>query len=101
MRLPRQRLANDVLAGYDKYPAFTGNEPCVEHGIAAYCYDGDMSDERAAELKAVCNTCPLFRECLAWALRNERHYFWAGTRPHERDALRRMFNIQLRHWEHA
>ncbi len=40
--------------------------------------------------KAVCSTCPVIRDCLAYALRNgEKFGVWAGLSEQERRDLRR------------
>lgn len=39
--------------------------------------------------KKICSTCPVKRQCLAYALENnETEGIWAGTSPRERQALR-------------
>ncbi|MDS1269899.1 WhiB family transcriptional regulator [Lipingzhangella sp. LS1_29] len=39
--------------------------------------------------KAICDTCPVRRECLNWAVsRGEAHGIWGGTTPEERRYLR-------------
>ena len=47
--------------------------------------------ERAAKAKAICRTCRVRPECLAFALRTEQvHGIWGGTTEHERAAARRV-----------
>jgi WhiB family redox-sensing transcriptional regulator len=42
------------------------------------------------EAKAVCATCPIRRECLAWALaHNEEHGIWGSTTARERARIRK------------
>ncbi|HEV3067797.1 MAG TPA: WhiB family transcriptional regulator [Streptosporangiaceae bacterium] len=44
--------------------------------------------EQAAEAKAICATCRVRRECLAFALRTGQiHGIWGGTTEHERTGL--------------
>jgi WhiB family transcriptional regulator, redox-sensing transcriptional regulator len=45
--------------------------------------------EQAAEAKAICATCRVRRECLAFALRTgQAHGIWGGTSEDERAAAR-------------
>jgi Transcription factor WhiB len=47
--------------------------------------------EQAAKAKAICLTCRVRPECLAFALRTEQvHGIWGGTTEHERAAARRV-----------
>jgi len=52
--------------------------------------DSGPALEQAAKAKAICATCRVRRECLAFALRTEQvHGIWGGTTEHERTAVRR------------
>ena len=52
--------------------------------------DSGPALEQAVEAKAICATCRVRRECLAFALRTEQvHGIWGGTTEHERTAVRR------------
>ena len=52
--------------------------------------DSGPALEQAVEAKAICATCRVRRECLAFALRTEQvHGIWGGTTEHERSAVRR------------
>ena len=52
--------------------------------------DSGPALEQAVEAKAICATCPVRRECLAFALRTKQvHGIWGGTTEHERTAVRR------------
>ena len=52
--------------------------------------DSGPALEQAVEAKAICATCRVRRECLAFALRTEQvHGIWGGTTEHERIAVRR------------
>jgi WhiB family redox-sensing transcriptional regulator len=48
--------------------------------------DPDMffDEEREAEAVAVCQGCPVIRECLTHAMRYEEYGVWGGTTPKER-----------------
>ena len=46
--------------------------------------------EQAAQAQAICATCRVRRECLAFALRTGQIYgIWGGTTEHERAGVRR------------
>ena len=45
--------------------------------------------KRRTEALAVCEPCPVRRECLAHALAHESFGVWGGTTPKERRELRR------------
>lgn len=52
--------------------------------------DSGPALEQAAEAKAICATCRVQRECLAFALRTGQvHGIWGGTTEDERAAARR------------
>ena len=52
--------------------------------------DSGPAREQAAEAKAICATCWVRRECLAFALRTRQvHGIWGGTTEHERTAASR------------
>jgi len=52
--------------------------------------DSGPALEQAVEAKAICATCRVRRECLAFALRTEQvHGIWGGTTERERTAVRR------------
>jgi WhiB family transcriptional regulator, redox-sensing transcriptional regulator len=52
--------------------------------------DSGPALEQAAQAIAICATCRVQRECLAFALRTGQiHGIWGGTTEHERAAVRR------------
>ena len=49
--------------------------------------DGDYSDVEKA--RAICKTCPVWKECLGYAVRTKQPYgVWAGSTPYQRRSLR-------------
>lgn len=44
--------------------------------------------ENATQAKAICRSCPVQPECLAWALTHREHGVWGGLSERERRALR-------------
>jgi WhiB family redox-sensing transcriptional regulator len=60
--------------------------------------DSGPAREEAAKARAICATCQVRRECLAFALRTEQvHGIWGGTTEHERAAARRTVGEQPEH----
>ena len=52
--------------------------------------DSGPAREQAAKAKAICMTCRVRRECLAFALQTGQiHGIWGGTTEHERAAAQR------------
>jgi WhiB family redox-sensing transcriptional regulator len=52
--------------------------------------DSGPAREQTARAKAICATCQVRPECLAFALQTAQiHGIWAGTTEHERAAARR------------
>jgi WhiB family redox-sensing transcriptional regulator len=68
-------------------PAWMASGACRGSGTAAYFPDRGIP---AARAKAVCATCEVRSECLAYALADrELQGVWGGTSETERRALRR------------
>jgi len=40
------------------------------------------------QLRKICQSCPIYSECLEYAVWNETEGFWAATTPNERQRLR-------------
>lgn len=57
-----------------------------------YTARGEVIDP---EVIATCAGCPVRPDCLAWALRHEKHGFWAGMSERGRRKLRRSMGIRL------
>jgi WhiB family transcriptional regulator, redox-sensing transcriptional regulator len=38
-------------------------------------------------LRSICGSCPIFKQCLAYALSNEHYGVWGGMTTHERNAF--------------
>ncbi|MEO3757066.1 WhiB family transcriptional regulator [Mycobacterium sp. B14F4] len=62
---------------------------CAGVNVAVfYPNSGDKAGVQRA--KAICGSCPVRRECLAWAVgRREMHGVWGGMTRRERLALAR------------
>jgi len=50
--------------------------------------------EDVAQAKAICATCPVKAECLAYNL-HEKHGIWGGTSERERRRLRRLKRLSM------
>lgn len=44
--------------------------------------------------KAICNECPLVKDCLAYALQYDEMGIWGGTNERERSRIRRASGIR-------
>lgn len=70
-----------------KYPKWTGSEPCAQTDPEAFYPELGANAQPA---KQVCmRGCPMFEECLEWAIWFEPDGIWAGTSPRERREIRR------------
>jgi WhiB family redox-sensing transcriptional regulator len=56
--------------------------------------EGNSIYVRAA--KVICGTCPVRRECLAFAMKNDDQGIWAGTSTNERERIRRSLRKNIR-----
>ena len=56
--------------------------------------EGNSIFVRAA--KVICGTCPVRRECLAFAMKNDDQGIWAGTSTNERERIRRALRKNIR-----
>ena len=45
--------------------------------------------------KSICQSCPVMRECLSYALYHESYGVWGGHSERERMAIRRYLNIKM------
>jgi hypothetical protein len=43
----------------------------------------------------ICLTCPIWRECLTYALSNENYGIWGGCTTFERESLKEGFDLPL------
>lgn len=78
-------------------PAYTGTEPCATLGIEYFCYENAQIERlHKKTIQEACASCPMLDACLNWAIYNEQHYYWAGTGPKERAAIRSRYGIHAR-----
>lgn len=70
------------------YPPLSGSEPCVGADPEVF-FPPDSED--GATAKALCELCPVLRECLAYALTHPVDGVWVRTTSNDRRQLRRRF----------
>ena len=51
--------------------------------------------KKYAKVRLVCESCPVFAQCLDWALTSESEGMWAGTTELERVVMRKQMKIDL------
>ncbi len=56
-------------------------------------YSDNGTVEYESTLKQMCLGCPVYDDCLEWAIHKEVHGYWAGTTRLERKAIRRSMGI--------
>jgi len=80
-----------------RYPEWTGDEPCRQVDPEAFFPSSFNAVTRAHRqlLTDLCNSCDSRQVCLMWALHHESEGWWAGTKPSERDLMRRQLGIRL------
>ena len=44
-------------------------------------------------LKEICLSCPVYDDCLEWAIRKEAYGYWAGTNAKDRKRIRKSMGI--------
>jgi Transcription factor WhiB len=79
----------------DLYPEWQQRAHCAGVGVGYYFGDDDeqptMSIRQVRAASKLCDVCPVFVECLTWALeRREEYGVWAGTSGRVR---RRIFKM--------
>jgi WhiB family transcriptional regulator, redox-sensing transcriptional regulator len=81
-------------------PFIDGRQACAsvdpELFFAAFGARGDERLAREQDAKAVCERCPLVRECLAHALTHAEWGVWGGTSEEDRVALQRRHGLPRR-----
>ena len=70
---------------------------CANEDVSLfYDHDRETFDGRQSRIliaKSICEACPVRKECLETALRNEEPYgIWGGYTPSERHALKRILD---------
>jgi len=94
----------DGITRIDELPrngACSGHDPRMWYAHASRDDGGNYSEKYKKALedtkiaKAVCKICPIKTECLSYALYHEGHGIWGGKTERERNAIRRLLNIQM------
>jgi hypothetical protein len=75
-----------------KHPMDFQNPACA--GINTDMFYSDTGTvEYESTLKEICLSCPVYDDCLEWAMAKETHGFWAGTNRRERKRIRASMGI--------
>jgi len=81
----------------DLYPAWQAKAHCL--GVGNEYFFGDEEEQPTMSIKQVrqasklCDVCPVYRECLTWALEQKEEYgVWAGTSGRTRRKIQRMLD---------
>jgi len=65
-------------------------------GNPSVFFQDDKDNTRSAVAKAVCRSCPVQAECLAYAISTgETHGVWGGKSPRERRAIARAYGFRV------
>lgn len=77
-----------------KYPDFT-NAACKDLGVGLFFPDS-REQEMAIKKQVIkiCASCPIFRQCLDYALHVKVDGLWAGTTANERRMIRKREGIE-------
>lgn len=82
-------IIDDVLAG----EAWMARGACRDADpnlfVPGDAFDGYDPEYPSREAKNICDRCPVFAECDAWATTNEPYGVWAGKTHYQRKQLRR------------
>ena len=81
----------------DLYPEWHARAHCLGVGVSHYFGEDDnqptMSIQQVRRASKLCDVCPVFYECLTWALtRREEYGVWAGTSGRVRRRIFRMMD---------
>lgn len=71
------------------YPQFTSPPPCAGRDDLFF----SAEPPQRAQAAALCRTCPVIADCLAYALTHDVHGVWAATGLARRRELRRAYGI--------
>lgn len=82
----------------DRFPEFTGDEPCRQVDPELYFPDtfNALADSSRKLMEGMCKSrCAMREQCLDWALKHEAEGYWAGTSPADRERMRRQKGIRM------
>ena len=80
-----------------KFPEFS-NASCRGIGTEFYFTEDDKQPGSSPEMamaKALCQNCPVLKECREWGIKHEEFGIWGGLNPYDRRRVRRQRNIKL------
>lgn len=84
-----------LRAGRVALPAPTSPPPCTEVDAELFFPD-HASGARLSEIRALCSHCPVWEECLTYAMANDVIGVWGGTTYAQRRAVRRRTGLVAR-----
>ena len=61
---------------------------CKGIDVEFYYLENAQAVAMNPKLRRICESCPIYDECLEYAIPNEHHGFWAGTSAMDRKAIR-------------
>ena len=85
----------DGLVRFAYIPPFDGHEraACNNHATLVRADFFPESGPIPSKVKACCNSCPVQRPCLEFAMVNHELGIWGGTSELERERLRRWRSV--------
>jgi Transcription factor WhiB len=76
----------------DQFDNWTKDAACK--GMDTNLFYADHG-KKYAKVRLICESCPVFAQCLQWALTSESEGMWAGTTELERVVMRKQMKIDL------
>jgi WhiB family redox-sensing transcriptional regulator len=74
---------------------------CLGHG-ELFILDENYTNEQVEAAKDICETCPIFDDCEAWAIKYREEFdIWAGKTPRERGSVSHADSVSVRHGTQA
>ena len=84
------RVGKSIAATVSK-PAYDGSQLCA--GDPMFTAEGEWDDLEIGRMFGLCDRCPFYTACLDYAIAHERHNYYAGTTPAQRNRHRKAFGI--------
>lgn len=74
---------------------------CKDIDTDLFYSERNREPENLDLIRIMCKRCPEAKDCLEWAIHNERFGVWAGTTEHQRKLIRRQRRIILKEEDSA
>lgn len=75
------------------YPSFDGSQACTEIDPEVFFSVGKQARKPPRGVAELCEGCPFYRPCLAYALTHSVEGIWAGTTERRRQQLRGEYGV--------